>query len=65
MWNMFIPSFWKNTAAGEENYKKALEVLDKADDREQVLMCDIDLHDVKKVRSSLDYLSLRRPEQYI
>lgn len=40
-------------------------VLAKADDREQVLMCDIDLHEVKKVRSSLDYLSLRRPEQYI
>lgn len=40
-------------------------VLAKADDQEQLLVCDIDLHEVKKVRSSLDYLSLRRPEQYI
>lgn len=32
--------------------------------REQLLVCDIDLQEVKKVRSSLDYLSLRRPEQY-
>lgn len=40
------------------------KVLTKADDREQLLVCDIDLQEVKKVRSSLDYLSLRRPEQY-
>ena len=40
------------------------KVLAKADDREQLLVCDIDLQEVKKVRSSLDYLSLRRPEQY-
>lgn len=41
------------------------KVIAKADDREQLLVCEIDLQEVKKVRSSLDYLSLRRPEQYM
>ncbi len=40
-------------------------VIAKADDTEQLLTCDIDLQEVKEVRKKLDYLSLRRPEQYI
>ncbi len=40
------------------------EVIAKADDKEQLLICDIDLDEVKKVRSGVDYLSLRRPELY-
>lgn len=40
------------------------EVIAKADDKEQLLICDIDLDEVKKVRSGVDYLSLRRPGIY-
>lgn len=40
-------------------------VLAKAEDEEQLLTCEIDLHEVKKVRANLDYLALRRTEQYI
>ena len=40
-------------------------VVAKADDQEQLLICEIDLREVKQVRSGLDYLSLRRPEQYV
>lgn len=41
------------------------DVLAKADDREQLLVCDIDLREVQKARERLDYLSLRRPSQYV
>ena len=41
------------------------DVIAKADDKEQLLTCDIDLQKVKDARKKLDYLSLRRPEQYI
>ena len=41
------------------------DVLAKTDDREQLLVCDIDLREVQKVREQLDYLSLRRPSQYV
>ncbi len=41
------------------------DVITKADDKEQLLTCDIDLQKVKEAREKLDYLSLRRPEQYI
>ena len=41
------------------------DVIAKADDGEQVLMCDINLQEVKEVRNSVNYLSLRRPEQYL
>ena len=41
------------------------DVIAKADDKEQLLTCDIDLQEVKKVRKKQDYLSLRRSEQYI
>ena len=40
------------------------EVIAKANDQEQLLTCDIDLNEVKKVRNNINYLSLRRPEQY-
>ena len=40
------------------------DVIAKADDQEQLLVCDIDLEEVKKVRDNIDYISLRRPEQY-
>lgn len=40
-------------------------VIIKADDTEQLLICDIDFQEVKTVRKKQDYLSLRRPEQYI
>ena len=40
------------------------DVIAKADDQEQLLVCDIDLEEVKKVRTNIDYISLRRPEQY-
>ena len=40
------------------------DVIAKADAKEQLLTCDIDLQKVKDVRKKLDYLSLRRPEQY-
>lgn len=41
------------------------DVIAKADDTEQLLVCDIDLDDVKKVRNNINYLSLRRVEQYV
>ena len=41
------------------------DVIIKADDTEQLLTCNIDLQEVKDARKKLDYLSLRRPEQYI
>lgn len=41
------------------------DVITKADDKEQLLTCDIDLQKIKEAREKLDYLSLRRPEQYI
>ncbi len=41
------------------------DVIAKADDKEQLLTCDIDLQEVKDAREKLNYLSLRRPEQYI
>ena len=40
------------------------EVIAKANDEEQLLTCDIDLNEVKKVRNNISYLALRRPEQY-
>ena len=40
------------------------KVLAKADDTEQLLICDIDLQEVQEVRKNLDYLSLRRPDMY-
>ena len=40
-------------------------VIIKADDTEQLLICDIDFQEVKTARKKQDYLSLRRPEQYI
>ena len=40
------------------------DVIAKADAKEQLLTSDIDLQKVKDVRKKLDYLSLRRPEQY-
>ena len=40
------------------------DVIAKADDTEQLLVCDINLQEVKKVRSKINYLSLRRPVQY-
>lgn len=39
-------------------------VIAKANDQEQLLTCDIDLNEVKKVRNNINYLSLRRSEQY-
>ena len=41
------------------------DVVAKTDDTEQLLVCDINLDDVKKVRSNINYLSLRRVEQYV
>lgn len=41
------------------------EVIAKADDTEQLLVCDIDLREVKRVRERSDYLALRRPSQYV
>ena len=41
------------------------EVIAKADDTEQLLACDIDLREVKRVRERIDYLALRRPSQYV
>lgn len=41
------------------------DIVAKADDREQLLMCDINLQEVKEVRRGVNYLSLRRPSQYI
>ncbi len=40
------------------------KVIAKADDKEQVLICDIDLNEVQKVRNNVDFLALRRPDQY-
>lgn len=40
-------------------------VIAKADDTEQLLMCEIDLHEVQRVRDNIDYLALRRPAQYV
>ena len=34
------------------------DVIAKADDKEQLFVCDIDLEEVKKVRSNMDYISL-------
>lgn len=36
----------------------------KSDDTEQLLICNNDLQDVKRVRRNIDYLLLRRLEQY-
>ncbi len=39
-------------------------LLAKADDQEQLLTCEIDLQKALQARENLDYLSLRRPDQY-
>ena len=36
----------------------------KLDDTEQLLICNNDLQDVKRVRRNIEYLLLRRLEQY-
>lgn len=40
------------------------EIVEKADDGERLVICDIDPEEVGRVRSGVDYLSLRRPDQY-
>lgn len=40
------------------------DIIVKADDKEQLLTCDINLDEVKKIRNNINYLSLRRPTQY-
>ena len=39
-------------------------VIKKADDTEQLLTCEINLEEVSKIRENINYLSLRRPDQY-
>jgi predicted amidohydrolase len=41
------------------------KVLVKASDTEQLLLCDINLQEVQKIRRNPDYLSLRRPDMYV
>lgn len=41
------------------------EVVVKANDREQILYADMELQDVKQIRSRRPYTQLRRPEWYI
>lgn len=41
------------------------KVLVKANDTEQLLLCDTDLQEVQKIRRNPDYLSLRRPDMYV
>lgn len=41
------------------------EVLMKADDREQLLTCELDLSEAQKWRSRVPYLRTRRPEWYL
>lgn len=41
------------------------EVLLKADDREQLLTCELDLSEVQEWRSRVPYLKTRRPEWYL
>lgn len=41
------------------------EVLAKADDKEQLLVCDIDLKEAAEWKKKVPYLSTRRPECYI
>lgn len=41
------------------------EVVCKADDSEQLLVCDIDLKQAKELRSKVPYISTRRPEWYL
>ncbi len=41
------------------------EVLAKADDKEQLLICDIDLKEAAEWKKKVPYLSTRRPECYI
>ena len=39
-------------------------VLAKADDTEQLLVCEVDLSEAKKLKKKIPYLSSRRPEWY-
>ena len=39
-------------------------VLAKADDTEQLLVCEVDLFEAKKLKKKVPYLSTRRPEWY-
>ncbi len=41
------------------------EVIAKADDKEQLLIREIDLSDVKRARRNVNYISLRRPNMYM
>ena len=41
------------------------KVLVKASDTEQLLLCDINLQEVQKIRRNPDYLSLRSPDMYV
>ena len=41
------------------------EVIAKADDKEQLLIREIDLSDVNKARRNVNYISLRRPDMYM
>ena len=41
------------------------EVVCKADDSEQLLVCDIDLKQAKELRNKVPYISTRRPEWYL
>ena len=41
------------------------KVLVKANDTEQLLLCDINLQEVQTIRRNPDYLSLRRPDMYV
>lgn len=41
------------------------DTLIKADDREQIVYADIDLHESRRIRNKKTYTSLRRPELYI
>ena len=40
-------------------------VIAKADDREQLLTCEIDLHEASRLREKVPYLKTRRPEWYL
>ena len=41
------------------------EILFKADDKEQLIVCDIDLKEAEKLKKQKPYLSSRRPEFYL
>ena len=45
--------------------KKEVVLLGKADDRQQLIECEIDLSKAGKLRESKPYLSTRRPECYL